>query len=625
MIRIGIAQKLILPIASVFIVLSLLVTNALLNLYREEQLETTKQHAFDLGSQAAMQFDLSSGYESLKTVVTGIALSDHILQVAVVDPSNDKVMASSFYRYAEQSVADLPPIMQEVFSANRDSLVPVFTDIKGDEYALAYPVTVLTENNIDTRAMMLIMHFDTLVLDRQFKAYQLRFTLVTVLFVSVLLVLLYILVRQVIRRPLNRFEQSIQRQTATSQLSEVVIDSGDELQDIADAFNRFVRAEQATQEAQQQALIASEQLAAKKTQFLANMSHELRTPLNGITGLAQLCKDETNEQKRQEYLSQLLKSSSLLISLVNDILDFSRMNDTELSLSPICTSLRDAIAEVYNLTNVVAEPKGLTLEYQIATACEGGYMLDTKRLKQVLLNLLNNAIKFTEQGKVSLTVDFYNEQLVFIVSDTGIGISKPDIQRLFDPFEQADSSISRKYGGTGLGLAICQKIVGSMDGQIAVTSTLGQGSKFKVSIPAQPCIPLVEEPVDVQVEPDSGKTMKILVAEDNEINALIIQDMLTSLSHKVVVVEDGEKAVAACSERDFDLVLMDIQMPIMDGLQAAQNIRKRGFTLPIIGLSANVFKEDEEAAIAAGMDHYLHKPIVKTTLEKCLIIFSTPQ
>ncbi|MDM7859040.1 ATP-binding protein [Alteromonas sp. ASW11-36] len=620
--RFGIAQKLIIPTTLVFIVLSLLVTNTLLNLYREEQLDTTKRHAIDLASQAAMQFDFSLGDDSLKKVVTGIALSDHILQVAVVDPSNDNVIASSFYRYAEQSVVDLPEIMQSVYFANRNSVVPVFTDVIDKQYAMAYPVTVLAANNTDTRPLILIMYFDTLVLDRQYAEYQWRFSIVAILFVSLLLALLYILVRQVIRRPLARFENSIHTQTETGHLGEVELDTGDELQDIADTFNRFVRAEQATFKAQQQALVATEQLAAKKTQFLANMSHELRTPLNGITGLAQLCKDETDEEKRQKYLSQLLKSSGLLISLVNDILDFSRMNDAELTLSPTCGALREVISEIYDLTKVVADQKGVLLEYQIATTCSTGYLLDQKRLKQVLLNLLNNAIKFTEQGKVTLTVDFQQGQLVFLVQDTGIGISKRDIQRLFDPFEQADSSISRKYGGTGLGLSICQKIVESMQGKITVSSTLGQGSKFKVSIPAEACIPLNDPPSAPHVTDGANKGLKILVAEDNDINALIIQDMLASMGHKVVVVDNGEKAVVACREKRFDVVLMDIQMPIMDGLKATQNIRDLGDTTPIVGLSANVFKEDEDAALTAGMNDYLHKPVVKATLEKCLSQFS---
>eukprot|EP01093_Parvamoeba_rugata_P000224 TRINITY_DN10208_c0_g1_i1.p1 TRINITY_DN10208_c0_g1~~TRINITY_DN10208_c0_g1_i1.p1 ORF type:complete len:717 (+),score=186.08 TRINITY_DN10208_c0_g1_i1:639-2789(+) len=352
-----------------------------------------------------------------------------------------------------------------------------------------------------------------------------------------------------------------------------------------------------------------------KSQFLANMSHEVRTPINGIKGLHYLALQQQDWQQARRYIEQADGALSVLLRVLNDVLDFSKMEAGKLDLIQESIALDKLIDELINLVQFEADLKSLQLKLEIDSDTDLQLDCDPIRLKQVLLNLLNNAIKFTTAGAITLKVWQQGDSIYFSVSDTGIGISQTAQQQLFQPFAQADSSTSRQFGGTGLGLSICKKLVELMGGTISLASEEGQGSTFTFTLPLNS--PLVKaeqlEPQfnDIDTSNLSFAAFKILLVEDNPLNQHVATAILKTKGCIADVASDGFEAIEKVSETRYDLVLMDIQMPNMDGLQATKVIRYELFMhqLPIIALSANAHDDDVKKALAVGMDGYLTKPI----------------
>ncbi|MGO2076376.1 MAG: ATP-binding protein, partial [Pseudoalteromonas sp.] len=352
-----------------------------------------------------------------------------------------------------------------------------------------------------------------------------------------------------------------------------------------------------------------------KSQFLANMSHEVRTPINGIKGLHYLALQQQDWQQARRYIEQADGALSVLLRVLNDVLDFSKMEAGKLDLMQESIALDKLIDELINLVQFEADLKSLQLKLEIDSDTDLQLDCDPIRLKQVLLNLLNNAIKFTTAGAITLKVWQQGDSIYFSVSDTGIGISQTAQQQLFQPFAQADSSTSRQFGGTGLGLSICKKLVELMGGTISLASEEGQGSTFTFTLPLNS--PLVKaeqlEPQfnDIDTSNLSFAAFKILLVEDNPLNQHVATAILKTKGCIADVASDGFEAIEKVSETRYDLVLMDIQMPNMDGLQATKVIRYELFMhqLPIIALSANAHDDDVKKALAVGMDGYLTKPI----------------
>ncbi|MFI4951255.1 MAG: ATP-binding protein, partial [Caulobacterales bacterium] len=357
-----------------------------------------------------------------------------------------------------------------------------------------------------------------------------------------------------------------------------------------------------------------ERANAAKTDFLANMSHELRTPLNGVIALSDiLAKEQTTDRGRQ--MAELVRASGrLLQQVLTDILDISRIEAGQLPLNPAPFDLTECVANIAALHRASAETKGLEFVVAVDEEARGWVVGDDIRVTQILSNLLSNAVKFTAQGQVSLWVVRNFETLTFTVADTGVGFSDEFQERLFSRFEQADGSITRRFGGSGLGLAISSSLAEMMGGTISAQSEPGQGSTFTVSLP----LPVAEAPAESiaadEAAPVDISTMRVLVAEDHPTNRTVVALILEPFGVELTLVEDGRKAVEAVERESFDLILMDLQMPVLDGLAATREIRALEAALglprmPIVALSANALPEHIAEARAAGMDGHLAKPI----------------
>ena len=367
-------------------------------------------------------------------------------------------------------------------------------------------------------------------------------------------------------------------------------------------------------EAREAALIAAENLAQVRRQFLSNMSHEIRTPLNGVIGFAHIgLRNVLNSAKAQGAFEQIITSGNRLIAVVNDILDFSKIEAGKLNIEHVDVCLRTVIDQTVEIVREKLFAKQLNFRTTIAPDVPKSIISDPLRLGQVLLNLLNNAVKFTDSGSISLTLGIHDGKLVFSIADTGIGMSEEQTEFLFNPFHQADASSTRKFGGTGLGLAISKRILELMDGDITVQSALNAGSIFKFSIP---CIPSQETPTP-SASSDANETMAlagmtILVVEDDFTNQLVLKEYLDYQGATMVLATNGREAIEAVENQGggaFDIVLMDIQMPEMGGYEATQRILELTPDLPIIGQTAHALAEEQKKCLAVGMVDHIAKPI----------------
>ncbi|MCE7640978.1 ATP-binding protein [Vibrio fluvialis] len=369
--------------------------------------------------------------------------------------------------------------------------------------------------------------------------------------------------------------------------------------------------------AQQQA----EQANQSKSQFLAMMSHELRTPLNAVLGLIDLLRDDSDAYQ-QEMLEQMENSAELLLVIINDILDLSRIESGHFELQRHWISLSKKLQHALEYHSQVAQAKDIKFNVKASICEQFEYWVDSVRLTQILFNIIGNAIKFTHQGFVDVSLVTARDRLEIEVRDSGIGIDNERIEHLFSPFIQADTSITRNYGGTGLGLAITKHLVELMGGTIKVNSKLGEGSLFTISIPLESrSTAAVNENAgqlsDTKTYDALDNNKHILVVEDTKTNQMVIQLLLNRMGYNVTIANNGQHAIKLIEKnRSFDLIFMDISMPIMDGIQATRILRSQRLTTPIIALTAHSMNSDHQNCLAAGMNDIVLKPIRSKELQR---------
>ncbi|PTP40235.1 ATP-binding protein [Vibrio splendidus] len=354
--------------------------------------------------------------------------------------------------------------------------------------------------------------------------------------------------------------------------------------------------------------------------FVAMINHELRTPLNGLLGSAELISDTELSSSQREIVNNLSQSGEFLRTIINDLLDFSKINAGMLDLIPKKFALHDLRNTIESIFVNRAIEKQIEFNISVASNVPSHFQGDLERITQLFVNLIGNAIKFTEEGHVNVDIEWDKNQFVFSVEDTGVGIAESAHKTLFEPFTQADNSSSRNYEGTGLGLAICRKLVALMNGVIGVTSVVGSGTTFTISIPLQV--------VDVPAESDNVargfesevelSLLKVLVVDDIKMNQIIIQQMLRKHEIEPATASNGVEAFELASDNEYDIVFMDCRMPVMDGFEATEKLRDKGYVKSIVALTAGTTLEERERCIQCGMDDILSKPYTANDLKEML-------
>ncbi len=355
------------------------------------------------------------------------------------------------------------------------------------------------------------------------------------------------------------------------------------------------------------------QAAEAKSEFIANMSHELRTPMNGILGMLNILKKTTLDEHQEHYLGVAMNSGELLLSVINDILDFSKIQANKMTLEAVPFSPEQLLKECIDPLQFTAEEQNNSLSFHCDPEMPSRIIGDPTRLKQIITNLLSNAIKFTENGVVLANIQRNDDHFEIEVSDTGIGMDKSQLNHVFEAFSQADSSITRTYGGTGLGLTITNRLTQMMGGAIRVESMLNRGTSFIITLPLEICANEKQKYDNSEEDTVKFKQQKILLVEDNLINQEVAVFLLETLNLQVTCSENGAEALQLLEREQFDIILMDLQMPIMDGLEATRRIRGSEDSclskIPIIAMTAHTSQEHKDQCKSAGMDAHLMKPI----------------
>jgi len=423
-------------------------------------------------------------------------------------------------------------------------------------------------------------------------------------------------------QPVQVLSQAMHEVAAGGSFTPVKVDATDELfKSLTESFNhllgKLAEREDDLKSAMRELEVARDEANAAnvlKTQFLANMSHEIRTPLNGVLAMAEVMALGQLDQVQRDRLDVIRRSGGLLLAVLNDVLDLSKIEAGKLTLFEDDFDVEAAIDQARENFEIMAKAKGLSFDVKVAETAKGWWRGDADRLRQILGNLLSNAVKFTPQGSVRAEVDVNDlGGLRIVVHDSGVGISPEKLPSLFEKFTQADNSATRRFGGTGLGLAICRELTQMMGGSINVESREGHGSTFTVELPLTRGRPASLQAAEPAHASDDGD-LRLLAAEDNPTNQQVLAAVLGSLGIEVHIVPDGKEAVEAWRTGTYDLILMDIQMPVMDGITAAKTIRDSEKAAgrrrtPIVALTANALTHQVEEYLAVGMDAHVAKPI----------------
>jgi len=597
--------------------------------------QTLIQHrASELAETFLLAVASNSDDTEINRVILSMGTFSDVDKLFVLDDTRKTILAASSLRLADKPIdiiAD-PALRNRLLDA-AISNTNLFVSDASDLHYFSYKLPLFARNSAALRDLTFLVQIREHAVAK-INSENAGIMRVGVAFsLAVLIVLVFLLVRRLVLRPLLNLSQVIDEGKATNMPVLAEYADNDEIGALIQTYNQMILAQHERQIELQKAQQESEAAARSKSNFLSTMTHEIRTPLNGVLGLNQLLRQTDLNRDQAQYVNLIDSSGKQLLAIVNDILDFSRMEADKLTLSLIPLDIRLMMKDIYAIFKLTANEKQIELEMHLPASMPH-VLADGVRIRQILMNLIGNALKFTRQGRVAITVAAQTTaddklSLCFQIQDTGIGIKPEDQSRLFEKFTQADSSIVREFGGSGLGLSICRQLISLMAGELRVDSEFGRGSNFYVDLvlPVLDIKSVVTASEITQVK--STQAAHILIAEDTAVNRMILEKMLLSQGHTVTSVADGKQAVEMAQQQHFDIILMDCQMPVMDGMVATREIRKFNAHIPIVAVTAGVTEEIRLDCSRAGMNDYLTKPInfpqVTSTINHWLELANTQQ
>lgn len=724
-----VAFKVLFPLSLLLIVVFFAVNAILSEATKRLLLNMTESRAFEIADSATLALEGNLMKSNFLRVASSLASSQEIDYVIFVDQGTEGIVASSSFVY-RRDLTLLPDEVKPYIARAMTSPEPIFAELSSHDFWFSYTIKTIPNRTAIVKEYLMLIRFTGEKMHETVEEMRLFIAIAIGLSVLFLGVFGYVLMRYFVLRPVQKIADSINRKNRGEPFQPPKLKYNDELHMLNDVLTEMHWVEQESFKRMEEAREKAEASAEAKSAFLANMSHEIRTPINGILGLVQVAQRSNNLEQIKQYIEKIFLSGKTLIGVVNDILDFSKLSADKVGIEQVSFCPDMIFEQVLELCEYTAQEKNLVLQAELPEKLPLVIISDPLRIQQVLLNLTNNAIKFTEQGQVTIKVEVvpFDDKMNLIVSveDMGIGIAQDKLAHLFDEFVQEDGSTTRKFGGTGLGLSICKKITDTMGGSIDVRSIKGQGSTFIASFPVEiapqnQCQQRLKDVLlnlDIKFEGELANTFSkpfgelvgrikafnrgnklvtfltlsqflereaegtplpngeivilgaeqnliqnielpkhiyplftmlnresliellyriseeqtvtdaslnhhqnvlvnrdILLVEDNSINAEVILAMLSEFKLNIRHAENGVAAIEALNQSMPELILMDVQMPVMDGYEATETIRNTlKSDVTILGLSANVLPEEVAKAKELGMNDYLAKPVIREAL-----------